>query len=395
MYRPSPSNSVTTAGSGSASASSAPIGSLRQPASALPPQLTPLATSQAIDPSDFPALSSAGVAGQTWPNIASNNSIQQQQQQQQPGTATRQFSVPGPEDFPALGGLSSSSPIGQQPSSATSSNTTTNATTTSATTSSTLSGNGEQASAVAALQRMNGQLPPSQSSQQPQSLEHPRSSATPFGQQLLDVEKHSHHQQNGSTSTSTTSSSIQTPAQQVLFSPADRFGLLGLLQLIKTRDPDLGMMGLGTDLTTLGLDLGATDNLYSTFITPFTSPASASATAGAKTIEPEFHLPACYNVQPPPAQTKMGNFSDETLFFLFYNHPRDVLQELAAVELYKHNWRYHKELRLWLTKEVGTEATQKTQSYERGSYIFFDPSLWERVRKDFVLVFDNLESRRA
>lgn len=36
---------------------------------------------------------------------------------------------------------------------------------------------------------------------------------------------------------------------------------------------------------------------------------------------------------------------------------------------YKHNWRYHKDLRLWLTKEAGTEPTQKTQSYERGSYM--------------------------
>lgn len=36
---------------------------------------------------------------------------------------------------------------------------------------------------------------------------------------------------------------------------------------------------------------------------------------------------------------------------------------------YKHNWRYHKELRLWLTKEAGTEPTQKTASYERGSYM--------------------------
>lgn len=36
---------------------------------------------------------------------------------------------------------------------------------------------------------------------------------------------------------------------------------------------------------------------------------------------------------------------------------------------YKHNWRYHKELRLWLTKEAGTEPTQKTSSYERGSYM--------------------------
>lgn len=44
-------------------------------------------------------------------------------------------------------------------------------------------------------------------------------------------------------------------------------------------------------------------------------------------------LPSCYNVQPPPAQTKIGNFSDETLFFIFYSQPRDAMQEMAAHEL--------------------------------------------------------------
>lgn len=47
----------------------------------------------------------------------------------------------------------------------------------------------------------------------------------------------------------------QTPAQQVLLSPADRFGLVGLLQLIKTGDPDSTMLALGSDLSKLGLDM--------------------------------------------------------------------------------------------------------------------------------------------
>ncbi|KWU42181.1 hypothetical protein RHOSPDRAFT_21630, partial [Rhodotorula sp. JG-1b] len=178
----------------------------------------------------------------------------------------------------------------------------------------------------------------------------------------------------------------QTPAQQVLFSPADRYGLLGLLHTIKSSDPDQTMLALGTDLTNLGLDLGSSDNLYSTFITPWTD----AKTAQMLNIEPEFTLPACYNVQPPPANTKIGNFSDETLFFIFYSQPRDAMQEMAAHELYKHNWRYHKELRLWLTKEAGSEPIQKTATYERGSYIFFDPVLWERVRKEFILHFESL-----
>ena len=125
------------------------------------------------------------------------------------------------------------------------------------------------------------------------------------------------------------------------------------------------MLTLGSDLTTLGLDVGSTDNLFAHFITPWTGGSDPHGLL----IEPEFHLPACYNVQPPPAQQKIGNFSDETLFFIFYSQPRDAMQELAAIELYKHNWRYHKELRLWLTKEAGTEPTQKTQSFERGSYM--------------------------
>lgn len=49
----------------------------------------------------------------------------------------------------------------------------------------------------------------------------------------------------------------QTPAQQVLYSPADRFGLLGLLQIIKHADPDTSKLTLGMDLTQLGLDLGS------------------------------------------------------------------------------------------------------------------------------------------
>lgn len=99
-------------------------------------------------------------------------------------------------------------------------------------------------------------------------------------------------------------------------------------------------------------------------------------------LEPDFHLPSCYNVHPPPpAQSKINSFADETLFFIFYATPRDALQEVAAQELYNRNWRYHKELHLWLTKEQNTEPTQKTQIYERGNYVFFDPSSWEKVTK--------------
>ena len=48
----------------------------------------------------------------------------------------------------------------------------------------------------------------------------------------------------------------QTPAQQVLISPADRWGLLGLLAVIRSADPDTALLGMGTDLGAVGLDMG-------------------------------------------------------------------------------------------------------------------------------------------
>ncbi|KAI0250403.1 hypothetical protein BJV78DRAFT_1283208 [Lactifluus subvellereus] len=180
----------------------------------------------------------------------------------------------------------------------------------------------------------------------------------------------------------------QTPAQQVLMSAADRWGLLGLLAMIKNADPDQALLSVGTDLGTMGLDMQQQGNLYSTFITPW---ADSSA---AHSVEPDFHLPGCYNVQPPPpGPGKAAAFSDETLFFMFYSSPRDALQEIAAQELYNRNWRYHKELRIWLTKESGTLASQKVPGGEQGTYTFWDPDNWGKERKEMVVLYADLEEK--
>ncbi|WAR52040.1 hypothetical protein PtB15_1B479 [Puccinia triticina] len=183
----------------------------------------------------------------------------------------------------------------------------------------------------------------------------------------------------------------QTPAEQVLFGPADRFGLMNLLQIIRHADADYSMLAMGKDLTHLGLDLGSSEALYPKFMSPW----SDSKQVATHAVEPEFTLPACYHVQPQPVQTKLPQFHEETLFFIFYSQPRDLMQELAALELYKKNWRYHKELQLWLTKESGTGPMEKTPHYERGFYVFFDPTIWKRVTKEFVLQYDQLEAKPA
>jgi len=142
---------------------------------------------------------------------------------------------------------------------------------------------------------------------------------------------------------------------------------MGLLSVIRMTDQDLNTLALGTDLTTLGLNLNSSECLYATFASPWAdSPAQR---------DPEFSLPQCYYMQPPALKT--GHFSKfqlETLFYIFYNMPRDTLQAYAATELYNRDWRYHKDLKLWFTKasRAGSADTQK------GQYIYFDINEWKK-----------------
>jgi len=89
------------------------------------------------------------------------------------------------------------------------------------------------------------------------------------------------------------------------------------------------------------------------------------------------------------------SFSDETLFFMFYSSPRDALQEVAAQELFNRNWRYHKELRLWITKETGTTPSQKVQGGEQGQYTFWDPENWCKERKEMTVLYADLEEKNV
>ncbi|CAO1623523.1 unnamed protein product [Sympodiomycopsis kandeliae] len=212
---------------------------------------------------------------------------------------------------------------------------------------------------------------------------------------------------NGVGPSSGSVTSVTTPASQILFSAADRFGLAGLLRIIKLQasglgagganganPEDVGLLSLGNDLQSLGLDVSAENPLHSDFHTPWSSDLHPMQRNQRAMVEPEFHLPSCYNVQPPPpAQNKVANFSDETLFFIFYSTPRDLLQEVAAMELHHRNWRYHKELQLWLTKEHDMEPIQKTAMYEKGHYVFWDVDSWKRVTRKFMLLYELLEDR--
>ncbi|KAM3374101.1 putative NOT transcription complex subunit VIP2 isoform X1 [Capsicum galapagoense] len=168
----------------------------------------------------------------------------------------------------------------------------------------------------------------------------------------------------------------------------DPFGMLGLLSVIRMSDPDLTSLALGIDLTTLGLNLNSAENLHKTFGSPWSDEPAKG--------DPEFTVPQCYYAkQPPPLnQAYFSKFQLDTLFYIFYSMPKDEAQLYAANELYNRGWFYHREHRLWFMRVANMEPLVKTNAYERGSYICFDPNTWETIRKDnFVLHYEMLEKR--
>jgi hypothetical protein len=162
--------------------------------------------------------------------------------------------------------------------------------------------------------------------------------------------------------------------------PEAKYGLLGLLDVIRLTDrvslrpspsltspQDLNILALGSDLTTYGLNLNSSECLYASFASPFSDHSLSS--------EPQFTTPNCYLMHPPSLKPEhMSKFLVETLFYMFFAMPRDAFQVSSAQELYRREWRWHAELRLWLKPRSPQE---QMQSHPGVQYVYFDPSAWE------------------
>ncbi|GIX92481.1 hypothetical protein CDAR_400422 [Caerostris darwini] len=172
----------------------------------------------------------------------------------------------------------------------------------------------------------------------------------------------------------------------------DQFGMVGLLTFIRAAesDPKLVSLALGSDLTTLGLNLNTTDNLYPSFAGPWSEHP-------CRPQDIDFHVPSEYlvnqNIRDKLAPVKLNRYGEDLLFYLFYMFSGDVLQLAAAAELYNRDWRFHKDERVWITRVPGMNPTEKCQSFERGMYYFFDADNWRKVAKEFHLDYERLEER--
>ncbi|KAK9498522.1 hypothetical protein O3M35_003138 [Rhynocoris fuscipes] len=172
----------------------------------------------------------------------------------------------------------------------------------------------------------------------------------------------------------------------------DQFGMVGLLTFIRAAetDPNLVSLALGQDLTALGLNLNSPENLYPTFGGPW-----AETPCRAQDID--YNVPPEYiinhSIRDKLAQLKLTRYKEDLLFFMYYTNAGDMLQLAAAAELYSREWRYHMEEKVWITQAPGCGVIEKTSTYERGTYYYFDAQNWRKVVKEFYLDYSKLENQ--
>ncbi|ORY07198.1 hypothetical protein K493DRAFT_327818 [Basidiobolus meristosporus CBS 931.73] len=114
------------------------------------------------------------------------------------------------------------------------------------------------------------------------------------------------------------------------------------------------------------------------FYTPKT-PASTPSYY-PQSIMPVLNNPAFYE-----------RFDLDTLFFIFYYQQGTYQQYLAARELKKQSWRFHKKYLTWFQRHEEPKAI--TEDYEQGTYIYFDyEGAWcQRKKTEFRFEYRYLE----
>ncbi|KVH90623.1 CCR4-NOT complex, subunit 3/ 5 [Cynara cardunculus var. scolymus] len=92
------------------------------------------------------------------------------------------------------------------------------------------------------------------------------------------------------------------------------------------------------------------------------------------------------------------NIGTDTLFFAFYYQQNTYQQYLAAKELKKQSWRYHKKYNTWFQRHE--EPKVATDDYEQGTYVYFDFHMgndemqhgWcQRIKSEFKFEYNFLE----
>ncbi|KAI7755262.1 hypothetical protein M8C21_019926 [Ambrosia artemisiifolia] len=201
-------------------------------------------------------------------------------------------------------------------------------------------------------------------------------------------------------------------ARDVDLSPGQPFqsnqsGSLGVIG--RRSHSDLGT--IGDNLSGLAMSQGGTHDqqynlqmLESAFYKlpqPRDSERAKSYTARHPAVTPQSYPQVqAPTVNNPAFWERLGsdNIGTDTLFFSFYYQQNTYQQYLAAKELKKQSWRYHKKYNTWFQRHE--EPKFSTDDYEQGTYVYFDFHIgndemqngWcQRIKTDFKFEYNFLE----
>jgi CCR4-NOT transcription complex subunit 3 len=104
--------------------------------------------------------------------------------------------------------------------------------------------------------------------------------------------------------------------------------------------------------------------------------------------------PGYYPQTPVPISESPAYFErldTDTLFFIFYYQQGTYQQHLAARELKKQSWRFHKKYLTWFQRHE--EPKHITNEFEQGTYVYFDYETgWcQRKKTEFTFEYRYLE----
>lgn len=114
---------------------------------------------------------------------------------------------------------------------------------------------------------------------------------------------------------------------------------------------------------------------------------------------PTTHTHVSFPTAPAPALLESPSLFErmnvDTLFFIFYYQQGTYQQYLAAKELKKHSWRFHKKYLAWFKRQE--EPRVVTPEYEAGTYVYFDYEMgWiVRQKRDFTFEYAFMEDELA
>lgn len=147
------------------------------------------------------------------------------------------------------------------------------------------------------------------------------------------------------------------------------YGLLALPGLIQhppgsenTDSASLIYLTRGFELNSLGINVAQQRPLHPTLV-------SIALERPEVPVIPEFRVPECYKQAKPrqPTLKLLQKYKDETLMYIFYSMPRDLLQVAAARVLLERGWWFHKVRQQWMRR------------CSTGGFEFFNQNTWKKV----------------